>query len=204
MPHIRPAEAAVPCSATCRNGQPCQVASARYTKDGQAFCGRHLPQEQCAICIDDCGSGKLRSTLLTCGHRFHSDCIGPWLASHDTCPVCRAPVAAALLDRFWAAAAPGSSSRSSSPTAPAQIGGLMFVDTALLGGALEPATAGSDASSMATLVLDFVGSEPLDISRTELETLVRHMLDRATIMVRPARAAAGAPISGRSPSAETG
>ncbi|EQC32701.1 hypothetical protein SDRG_09674 [Saprolegnia diclina VS20] len=44
------------------------------------------PIVECAICLE---------TLLTspqtlpCHHGFHPKCIGPWLAQHNTCPLCR-------------------------------------------------------------------------------------------------------------------
>lgn len=44
----------------------------------------------CSVClaafdVDDC----LR-LLPECSHAFHSDCIGAWFRSHNTCPLCRA------------------------------------------------------------------------------------------------------------------
>ncbi|KAJ3170880.1 hypothetical protein HDU87_008646 [Geranomyces variabilis] len=40
----------------------------------------------CAVCVD---GFTAPSTKLPCDHRFHMDCITPWLSLHNTCPVCR-------------------------------------------------------------------------------------------------------------------
>uniref|UniRef100_A0A1A9W0Q8 RING-type domain-containing protein n=1 Tax=Glossina brevipalpis TaxID=37001 RepID=A0A1A9W0Q8_9MUSC len=48
-------------------------------------------QLSCAICIDDLLSKEIIRTL-PCNHRFHVKCIDKWLQSHNTCPMCRAPV----------------------------------------------------------------------------------------------------------------
>lgn len=50
---------------------------------------------ECAVCLsefEDCDALRL---LPKCDHVFHPDCIDAWLASHVTCPVCRAKLAPA-------------------------------------------------------------------------------------------------------------
>ena len=43
-------------------------------------------EDTCIICIDD--SDDERSTLQ-CGHRFHTECVKPWMERWQTCPLCR-------------------------------------------------------------------------------------------------------------------
>ena len=47
--------------------------------------------EECAICQDHIGD-RDTITQLPCRHAYHSDCISPWLARANTCPVCRYPL----------------------------------------------------------------------------------------------------------------
>ncbi|XP_047311158.1 E3 ubiquitin ligase BIG BROTHER-related-like [Impatiens glandulifera] len=42
----------------------------------------------CAVCKDDINIG-MEAKQLPCSHRYHSECIIPWLDIRNTCPVCR-------------------------------------------------------------------------------------------------------------------
>ncbi len=43
---------------------------------------------QCSICIELMKIGET-IRILDCMHRFHKDCVDPWLGQHNTCPECR-------------------------------------------------------------------------------------------------------------------
>ncbi|CAD5315637.1 unnamed protein product [Arabidopsis thaliana] len=43
---------------------------------------------QCSVCLDDFEIGT-EAKLMPCTHKFHSDCLLPWLELHSSCPVCR-------------------------------------------------------------------------------------------------------------------
>lgn len=45
---------------------------------------------ECAVCISEFEDSETLRLLPRCDHVFHPQCIDAWLASHSTCPVCRA------------------------------------------------------------------------------------------------------------------
>lgn len=45
---------------------------------------------ECAVCLTAFDDGDELRLLPQCSHAFHTDCIGPWLEDHVTCPLCRA------------------------------------------------------------------------------------------------------------------
>ncbi|KAI8540842.1 hypothetical protein RHMOL_Rhmol08G0016200 [Rhododendron molle] len=44
----------------------------------------------CAVCVSEFEDNERLRLLPKCDHAFHPECIDPWLASHSTCPICRA------------------------------------------------------------------------------------------------------------------
>ncbi|KAK8486430.1 hypothetical protein V6N13_090835 [Hibiscus sabdariffa] len=45
---------------------------------------------ECAVCLNEFGDDETLRLIPKCDHVFHPECIDAWLASHTTCPVCRA------------------------------------------------------------------------------------------------------------------
>lgn len=45
---------------------------------------------ECAVCLNEFEDDETLRLIPKCSHVFHPDCIDAWLASHSTCPVCRA------------------------------------------------------------------------------------------------------------------
>lgn len=55
---------------------------------------------ECSICLD-----KFKAADLLSGHDkhlFHKDCLGPWVETHNHCPLCRAPFEGAPAERSLA------------------------------------------------------------------------------------------------------
>ncbi|CAL5051522.1 unnamed protein product [Urochloa decumbens] len=68
--------------------------------------GKGKDRLECAVCLSEVADGEKVRTLPKCAHAFHVECIDMWFHSHDTCPLCRAPVAAAAADADHLAALP--------------------------------------------------------------------------------------------------
>ncbi|XP_028780847.1 E3 ubiquitin-protein ligase ATL6 [Neltuma alba] len=45
---------------------------------------------ECAVCLSEFEDTETLRLIPKCDHVFHPECIDEWLASHTTCPVCRA------------------------------------------------------------------------------------------------------------------
>ncbi|XP_039158284.1 RING-H2 finger protein ATL11 [Eucalyptus grandis] len=60
---------------------------------------------ECAVCLAEFDDFDLLKILPKCEHAFHPECIDAWLASHVTCPVCRANQTPDPCPRHAAAAA---------------------------------------------------------------------------------------------------
>ncbi|XP_075475255.1 putative RING-H2 finger protein ATL21A [Primulina tabacum] len=43
----------------------------------------------CAICLEDYRETEKIKCIILCHHRFHANCIDPWLQIRWSCPVCR-------------------------------------------------------------------------------------------------------------------
>ncbi|CAL5048121.1 unnamed protein product [Urochloa decumbens] len=62
--------------------------SARRDDDGGGGDGA----AQCSVCLGTVLAGEMVRRLPLCKHLYHVECIDMWLASHTTCPLCRADV----------------------------------------------------------------------------------------------------------------
>lgn len=48
-----------------------------------------LTQDDCSICFEPLQDITLSTSILICGHKFHSNCINMWLNTRSDCPLCR-------------------------------------------------------------------------------------------------------------------
>nr|KYP36844.1 RING-H2 finger protein ATL3B [Cajanus cajan] len=84
----------VPCS--CAQGINAELLSTfptlLYSNVRHLSKGNHTLE--CAVCLTDFTDKDTLRLLPKCSHVFHPHCIDSWLASHVTCPVCRANLSA--------------------------------------------------------------------------------------------------------------
>ncbi|XP_044484990.1 E3 ubiquitin-protein ligase RNF181-like [Mangifera indica] len=45
----------------------------------------------CSVCLEEFQAEQAVMDL-SCSHKYHSDCLLPWLADHPHCPYCRIPI----------------------------------------------------------------------------------------------------------------
>jgi E3 ubiquitin-protein ligase ATL6/9/15/31/42/55 len=64
------------------------------------------------VCLSEFEDDDFLRLLTKCSHAFHADCVDAWLASHVTCPVCRANL---LADAEAPAAANSAPAASTTP-----------------------------------------------------------------------------------------
>lgn len=54
--------------------------------------GGESESDCCAVCLNEMCKWEKVMSLPLCSHRYHPDCIGGWLKSHTTCPLCRSKI----------------------------------------------------------------------------------------------------------------
>lgn len=107
----------------------------------------------CSVCMEGFSLGEGGVVELPCSHKYHlSSCLQPWLDTHHTCPVCRAPLPTEdpqqqRRAQGGAAAAPAAASASASASAGGSSSGTGGFLSRLFGGGLLSRARGRLGSS---------------------------------------------------------
>ncbi|XP_074587252.1 uncharacterized protein LOC141843116 [Curcuma longa] len=67
--------------------------SAAFGRASDAQASSRSRVEMCAVCLEEVQTQQ-RVTWLPCAHKYHTECLLPWLAARSQCPCCRIHVAA--------------------------------------------------------------------------------------------------------------
>ncbi|XP_057957536.1 probable E3 ubiquitin-protein ligase XERICO [Malania oleifera] len=88
-------------SSPAEQGRGCHhTAHAKDARSGSKRLGRPWPfqrnirkaeRQVCAVCLEEF-QAEQDVMGLSCSHKYHSNCLLPWLAKHPHCPCCRSPV----------------------------------------------------------------------------------------------------------------
>ncbi|CAB1118181.1 unnamed protein product [Ectocarpus sp. CCAP 1310/34] len=76
-----------------RTGAP-QTAVVLAAEGGEREGARDSTEDMCAICLVEYETGDELRIIPGCGHRFHKECIDPWLETKAVCAYCKANVEA--------------------------------------------------------------------------------------------------------------
>ena len=77
---------------TGRGAPPASEAQLGALVSGEFSADAH-PNASCTVCMEVFSAGEAVE-IMTCSHVFHAGCIRPWLARHNSCPLCRAALSA--------------------------------------------------------------------------------------------------------------
>eukprot|EP00946_MAST-07B_sp_MAST-7B-sp1_P004356 g4356.t1 len=77
-------------SASCSSGRAAVAASSQSS----ASAPPPLEAASCVVCMCDFEDGEEITILPRCLHKFHMDCIKPWLKKSTKCPICKQEVIA--------------------------------------------------------------------------------------------------------------
>ena len=59
-----------------------------FIEDMKELMKKHKETFECPICLGDMNHKNMK-VLISCGHRFHKDCIQKWSLTSKNCPCCR-------------------------------------------------------------------------------------------------------------------
>ncbi|KAJ1268954.1 hypothetical protein BS78_07G172700 [Paspalum vaginatum] len=71
-----------------KNKPPAARSAVEALPSAVVAAGEEGEADECAVCKDGFAAGQ-RVRRLPCSHRYHDECIVPWLQVRNSCPLCR-------------------------------------------------------------------------------------------------------------------